>query len=197
MLVASLASLLFLAVPPASSAGAQPAAPAVALQQGPAASPQLQKARQEMEKLAFLAGRWEGTATVMAPDGQRQIRQSEEIRFKVGDTVLLIEGTGREGEGADARVVFEALAVIAWDPQTNGYAMRAFTERGHVNPKVVVGENELTWSFDTPDGAGKVRYQITLDEQGRWREIGEFSRDGGETWMKTIDMTLTRVPEPT
>lgn len=38
----------------------------------------------------------------------------------------------------------------------------------------------------------EARYSMHLDEQGRWVESGEFTRDDGETWQPFLDTTLTR-----
>ena len=197
MLAASLLSLLFCSIP---STNLIPSL--TAIQQGPAKGAGAAETREAMKKLAFLAGRWEGTADLTQGQGGRAmtLNQSEDIRFKIGGTVLLIEGTGRQPPTADGKlgpVVFEALAVITYDPAKKGYVMRAFTERGYVNPEIEIGEEELIWRFDTPDGVGKARYHIMIDEQRRWRETGEFSRDGGETWQKFIDMSLERKTEET
>lgn len=175
---------------------AAPIAPALVALQGRPEAPGANEARQAMQKLAWLAGRWHGTATVMqGPGGGMKIQQSEDVRYKIFDTTLLIEGTGREpgADGKPGEIVFQALAVVTYDPQTKGYKMRAITERGSVDPRIDVGEKELTWGFSTP--GGMVRYHITLDEQGRWHETGEFSRDEGATWTKMLEMTLERVEE--
>lgn len=39
---------------------------------------------------------------------------------------------------------------------------------------------------------GRVRYTITRTPDGAWREIGEASRDGGESWHQFFEMELAR-----
>ena len=46
------------------------------------------------------------------------------------------------------------------------------------------------WGFPTP--AGTIRYTIKTANDV-WLEIGEFSRDGGRTWVKFFEMKLDRV----
>jgi hypothetical protein len=191
MLAALLAAVLVLA-----TVNSSPAPAAELFGQARQESPQAREAREAMKKLAWLTGRWSGTAAVtQAPGATLTLQQSEDVRLKVFDTSLLIEGTGREtgAEGQPGEVVFQALAVITWDAQAKGYAMRAITERGSVDPTIEVKEKEIIWGFST--SAGRVRYHIKLDEQGRWHETGEFSRDDGSTWVKFIEMTLERVEE--
>jgi hypothetical protein len=196
LIVAFIATLLASIPIPADLAAA------AAAQQGPPASPNARATQEAMAKLAFLVGRWEGEATLLqAPEGSpmRTIRQSEDVRYKIGQSVLLVEGTGRmrTDTGEPGRVVFEALATITWDPAQKAYSMRAFTERGFVNPVIEVKDEEILWGFDTPDGSMKVRYHIVIDERNHWLETGESSRDGGKTWTKMIEMDLERRTEAT
>lgn len=155
--------------------------------------PHREEVRGAMGKLAFLHGRWEGTVTFPGgAGGGKKILQREWIRPAAGGTALLIEGTGREiVEEGEGEVVFEALAVVGYDAEQDAYTMRTFTMDGRwVDPWIEVGEEEVRWGF-TSGSHGGMKYHIWLDEQGRWRETGEFSRDGN-AWVKIIDMTLER-----
>jgi len=194
-----LAAALIAAVTVISSANAPAIVSAAALVQGRQEAPQAREAREAMKKLAWLAGQWRGTASItQGPGGAMQLQQSEDVRFKVFDTSLLIEGTGRElsADGRPGAVVFQALAVIHYDAASKSFAMRAITERGSVDPRIEVKDREIIWGFEVPGGGGEVRYHIRLDEQGRWIETGEFTRDEGATWMKFIEMELQRQDDP-
>ncbi len=49
------------------------------------------------------------------------------------------------------------------------------------------------WIVAGPDGPQRFSsYTVTIDDQGRWTEIGETSTDG-EIWRKFFEMTLQRV----
>ena len=164
------------------------AAPAAA--QTPAAAPE------QMQRLAFLHGTWRGEAvSTMGPD-RREERASvlETARPKLEGSVLLVEGLGWEGtQGeADYRVVHQALGVVSYDARRGGWAMRAFRGGGWVDADVTVGDGEMVWAFDQP-GAGRIRYTIRLDEQGRWHEVGDMSPDG-RRWHRFFEMRLTREP---
>lgn len=171
---------------------------AAAFVQGRQETAQTREARDAMKKLSWLAGRWHGTATVtQGPGGNvMEVDQSEDVRFKVFDTVLLIEGTGRQAGQGDkpGEVIFEALAVVSFDAATKKYVMRALSGQGSVDPQIEVMDKELIWSFEVP--GGQVKYHIKLDGQGQWVETGEFSRDEGATWMKFIDLKLKRQDDP-
>jgi hypothetical protein len=162
------------------------AAPALA-QPAPAADPTPPEA--PMRKLAFLVGEWQGEAWIqMGPERRDTVAQLESVEWRVGGEVLLIQGTGRQGE----RVVHSALATLAWDRTRQAYTMWAYAAgRGSLQPDVEVGEGSLVWSFAVPGGGRRVRYTARLDEQGRWVESGETSTDGA-TWHPFMGMTLTR-----
>lgn len=160
-----------------------------------AVAPGIAVQKEAMKKIEWLAGDWEGTAKFDTGRGGGEeawmsIRQSEAVRMKLAGRVMLIEGTGRVKAGEEDRIVFEALATIAFDAEKKEYTMRAFGPEGAVDPKLEVGDKSIVWGFTTR--LGKMRYTITLDDQGRWVEVGHRSNDDGKTWIKFIDMVLER-----
>jgi len=165
----------FAALALAGAALAQPA---------PVADPQA-----PMQKLAFLVGEWEGEAWIqMGPERRDTVSQHESVEWRLGGEVLLIQGTGRQGE----RTVHSALATLAWDPTRQAYSMWTYASgRGTLQPEVEVGDGVLVWSFTVPGGGRRVRYTARLDEQERWIETGETSTDG-QTWHPFMAMTLSR-----
>jgi hypothetical protein len=117
------------------------------------------------------------------------------VHAKLGGRVVLLEGHGTAPgpEGAAPVTVHEAFGVLSYDADAGRYLLRAFKADGqYVDADVEVGERRLVWEFATPQG--QVRYTLTLDDAGRWREVGEFSRDGA-TWSGFFEMTLERVKD--
>ena len=56
--------------------------------------PNLPAQREAMKKLAFLVGKWSGDATSKRGRNEAvKVKQTEEVQFKLGGLVLLIEGT--------------------------------------------------------------------------------------------------------
>jgi hypothetical protein len=147
----------------------------------------------EMQRLSFLHGTWRGEGvTTMAPGREERALVLETARPRLDGAVLLVEGLGWKGtEGAvDYQVVHKALGVVSYDARRGGWAMRAYRGGGWVDADVTVGDGELVWAFDQP-GAGRIRYTIRLDEQGRWHEVGDRSSDG-QRWHRFFEMRLTR-----
>lgn len=152
-------------------------------------------AAEAMRRLTFLHGTWRGEGvTTMRPGQQESAAVLETAQPRLDGTVLLVEGLGWKGTqgGADYQVVHNALGVVSYDARRGGWAMRAYRDGGWVDAEVTVGDGELVWAFDQP-GAGRIRYTIRLDEQGRWHEVGDRSPDG-QRWHRFFEMRLTRQP---
>src|SRR5207237_8919873 len=75
--------------------------------------PNVKAQGEAMKKLAFLVGTWTGDATTVRPNQRIKVKQTEEVSYKLGGLVLLIEGTGRNPDSAE--VMFGALATVAYD----------------------------------------------------------------------------------
>lgn len=152
----------------------------------------------EMEKLAFLAGDWEGEARYRTGPGQPQtVSQRETAERRLGGTVLVVEGIGttRPAGGEGARVVHHAFAVLSYDAGAGRFMVRAYKADGQtIDAEATVGDRTLAWGFQDPR-AGRIRYTVTLTERGEWHEVGEATRDGA-VWHKFMEMTLSRVGQP-
>lgn len=144
----------------------------------------------EMKKLEYMVGDWKGEAIVQTRNGPITVNQTEHIEWKLDGVVLAIEGTGRQND----EITFNAFAIANFDPYTRQFKFRSYTKEGNATDAYfkVIGDNHFEWGFDTPNG-GKVKFEITLDPQKKtWHEVGQYSADGN-TWMKTIEMNLTKI----
>jgi hypothetical protein len=156
--------------------------------------------REALKKLDFLVGKWSGDAAVTTgPKGKLTVKQTEAVEYRLGGTVLLVEGKGtgkRPGQDKEG-VLFNALAIISYDAGTGKYAIKAYRAEGlsvDATLTLPASGKGFAWGFKEPRSGTEVRYVMTLTDKGEWREVGEFSRDG-KTWTKFIEMTLTRVKE--
>lgn len=150
-------------------------------------------ALEAMKKIDFLAGEWEGDATVdLGPRGKLAVRQTEVVKRHLGGLVLTIEGRGYTKDAAGAETLaFEAFGTFTYDLGAGKYRLMAVKAPGEVvDPEVTVTEGGFVWAFSTK--YGRMRYTMRLTPEGRWHEVGEMSPDGGTTWVKTMEMTLKR-----
>ena len=144
----------------------------------------------EMKKLDYMVGDWKGEAIVQTRNGPITINQTEHIEWRLGGVVLAIEGTGRQND----EIKFNAFAIANYDPYSKQFKFRSYTKEGNSTDAYfkVLPDNNFEWGFDTPNG-GKVKFVITLDPQKKtWNEVGQYAPDGS-TWMKTIEMNLTKI----
>lgn len=149
---------------------------------------------EEMKRLDFLVGRWEGEGWIaLGPGGRHTFRQTESVERKLGGAALLIEGVGRSKDPADSgAVVHNAFAVVSYDRKAGAYRWYALRAGGEpVDAQLKVSENTMIWGAPG-SGGGEMRFTVRLNEKGQWFEVGEFSRDG-KAWQKFFEMTLDRV----
>jgi hypothetical protein len=174
--------ILLSAVAAAASAGLSPA-------QAPSAAQ-----RDAMKKLEFLVGEWAGEGWMeFAPGQRRPFRGIEVAQSKLDGLLLTIDGLhrGKVGGQGDETVVHNAFAIVFYDATAKRYRFQGFTARGnHEDTTAEVTDGKLVWGMMIPQ-FGDVRYTIKLDDQGRWFEVGEVTRDG-KTWRKFLEMTLHR-----
>lgn len=144
----------------------------------------------EMKKLEYMVGDWKGEAIVQTRNGPITVNQTEHIEWRLDGVVIAIEGTGRQNN----EITFNAIAIANFDPHTKQFKFKSYTKEGNATEAYfkILATNNFEWGFDTPNG-GKVKFVIILDPQKKtWNEVGQYSMDGN-TWMKTIEMNLTKI----
>lgn len=164
--------------------------PAPILAQNPA-PPQLQ----EMKKLDFLIGEWQGEGWTEFVPGQRRASPiTEKAQPKLGGMILLVEGLGKmKVPGRQEEVVtHNALAVMSYDANAKLYRVKAYTADGRsVDAEASFTDGGFQWRFQPAQNIS-IRYTVKLTEKGEWFEKGEMSQDG-KTWRQFHEMTLQRV----
>jgi len=97
--------------------------------------------REAMKRLDFLVGKWSGRALVLRGPGEAiELRQSEEVHYKLDGLVLLVEGAGCNAEG---QIVFQALAIISYDDTTSTYRFRAYSDGHYLDTELIVRPSSL------------------------------------------------------
>lgn len=164
-----------------------PTAPASAQQhQGPDLAAQ----RAAMERIAGMAGDWQGEAAVTFP-ATRTVYQREHIERDMNGLLLVIHGNGYPTPERTGTAIFNAFGVISYDDTRQLYEFRVYNDgRAATATARFLDDGRLQWTMDFSPVI--VRYTITLGAN-TWNEIGEMSRDGGQTWSQTIEMNLTRL----
>lgn len=164
-----------------------------------AADPPGQANRDALKKLEFLVGKWKGEASMtLGPNRTEKFTQTEDVQSRLSGTILVVEGVGRgKLPGKDEEgVVFNAFAVMSFDADKKEYAVKAYRAEGvSVDGWLKAGDKQFEWGFTDPARKTDIKYAVKLTEKGEWHEVGEMSRDGGKTWNKFFEMTLTKTKE--
>lgn len=161
--------------------------PSLARAQDPAAQALIARSRAALAPIARIVGRWEGDARAWnGPGDPVLVRQHEEVEWRAGGTVITIRGTGLDPASRDT--VFEAAAMLWFDPETGRLRMRTHRDGRSVEPELEIRPDTVVWGFAVP--GGRVRYTIALGADS-WHEVGHFLRDGAPP-VRTLEMRLRR-----
>lgn len=147
--------------------------------------------KEEMKKVQWLHGKWHGTGWyMMGPGKKSEFSQQETVVPQLNGLIMSVEGVGKEKGGT--KIIHHAYAVFSYDPAAKSFKVRAYKIDGYYTEATgsVDEKGRFIWGFDMPHG--KVRFTITHTPKGEWHELGEFSRDGGKSWYKTLEMTLKK-----
>lgn len=150
--------------------------------------------KEAMKNLTFLAGQWEGEGWIMNREGNKNtFTQTEDIQWKMDGELLLIEGLGKSYDEAlqEERVIHNALATVTYNTQTGNYDFQSYVAGRGSGTAVgkLLDEKTFQWELSAPHG--KIRYTITINKEGQWYEVGEYSPDG-QVWNQFFEMTLTK-----
>lgn len=148
-------------------------------------------AAEAMERLSFLEGNWSGSGWQMNEQGQKMpFNQTEKIEFLADGHVLLIQGKGTTpSDSGEVKVIHNAVAMITHS-EGNSYHFDAYAAgrgKGNHNSELMA-PGHFQWYMDTP--RGQIRYSITVDTSGQWKETGEFNT--GSSWFPFFEMTLEK-----
>lgn len=150
--------------------------------------------REEIEKLDFMTGQWDGSGWMRMQDGSKaEFEQTENIYFKLNNTLLVIEGRGTDPE--TGTIVHDAFAIVSYLPDEEQYRFESFLSdgRGTITNGKLADENIFVWWIDRPDGA-RILYTIDFSEEGKWKEIAEyFPNPEAENGRTFLEMNLERI----
>jgi hypothetical protein len=145
--------------------------------------------REAMRKLSFLTGRWSGPVTIVRGPGEAlHLTQTEDVAYKLDGLVLLIEG---KSASADGKVLFSALATIAYDDASHTYRFRAYNDGHYLDTELSVLGNGFSWSFTA--GPAHIVNTMHLTGKGEWEEVTEVTV-GSNPPHRSVEMLLRHQP---
>ena len=140
-----------------------------------------------MKKLTFLAGHWSGPLTSYRGPGEPlHLTQTENVQFKLGGLLLLIEG---RGAGADGKTQFEALTTVSFDNASQTYHFRAYHDGNYLDTPLTVLADGFSWEYTA--GSAKIVNAMRLTAKGEWQETTDVTM-GNNPPRHSVEMLLTR-----
>jgi hypothetical protein len=159
----------------------------IAAQQPPPTGVDVQ--REAMHKLVFLAGNWSGPITIFRGPGEPlHLTQTEEVEYKLDDLVLLIQG---RSTSADGKVLFSALATVAYDDASHTYRFRAYHDGHYLDTELSVAADGFSWGFSS--GPAHIVNTMQLTAKGEWKEFTEVTV-GSNPPHRSMEMLLQHQP---
>lgn len=153
--------------------------------------PPAEATREEMQKLAFLLGRWQGSGWIERQLQRVEFHAVQTVDSRLDGLLVMVEGHHSPSTrgGADAALVHQALGVFSWDVTADRYHVSTYLANGYVgDAEAWLDDGKLIWQL-SPSGI-EIRYTFDVRD-GRWLEVGEISSDG-KSWRQFLALTLTR-----
>ncbi|MBV8707606.1 MAG: hypothetical protein JO028_10490 [Acidobacteriaceae bacterium] len=145
--------------------------------------------REAMRRLSFLTGHWSGPVSILRGTGEAlHLTQTENVEYKLDGLVLLIEG---KSTNADGKVLFSALATIAYDDSSHTYRFRAYNDGHYVDTELSALSNGFTWRFMT--GPAHIANIMRLTDKGEWGEVTDVTV-GSNPPHRSMEMLLQHGP---
>ena len=155
----------------------------------PPGSNRVDAQREAMRKLSCLAGHWSGPVTIIRGPGEPlHLTQAEDVEYKLDGLVLLIEG---KSTSADGKVLFSAMATIAYDDASHIYRFRAYNDGRYLDTELSVLANSFSWGFTA--GPAHIVNTMHLTGKGEWQEVTEVTV-GGNPPHRSVEMLLQHRP---
>jgi hypothetical protein len=149
-------------------------------------TPDLGAQRAAMKKLDFLVGKWSGEARMLRGPGEPLVlKQTEEVQYKLGGLLLVIEGVGI----TDGKPSLQALGIVSYDDESGTYHMRAFNDGRFLETEVKLIDKGFTWGFAL--GQYRTSSAMRIDEKGNWTEFHEITI-GAQAPRKYMELSVSR-----
>jgi hypothetical protein len=141
--------------------------------------------REAMRKLSFLSGHWSGPVTIVRGTGEPlHLTQTENVESKLDGLVLLMEG---KSTNSDGKVLFNALATIAYDDASHTYRFRAYNDGRYLDTELLVSSNGFSWGFTA--GPAHIVNTMQLTGKGEWSELTDVTV-GSNPPHRSVEMLL-------
>ena len=139
-----------------------------------------------MQRFASMDGEWRGTVTSTGPMGEIDLTQTERVGTIAGGVARMIEGRGYAEDGT---LMFNAVAMITYDPVRDEYVMVSTARGMTARPWFEATETGFRWGVNS--GPMKISYEAVVQGDS-WLETG-YMQMGDQPKQKFLEMNLQRI----
>jgi hypothetical protein len=112
------------------------------------------------------------------------LTQTEDVEYKHAGLVLLVQGKSTDASG---KVLFRALATVAYDDASHTYRFRAYHDGRYLDTELSVTRDGFRWEFTA--GPAHIVNTMHLSSQGDWKEGTEVTV-GKNPPRRSLEMVL-------
>ena len=153
------------------------------------ASDSTNQQHEAMKKLTFMTGQWSGPVSILRGPGEPlRLSQSENVQFKLGGLVLLIEG---KSTGSDGKAQFEAPATVSFDVASQSYHIRAYHDGNYLDTTLTLLADGFSWGYIS--GPARIENVMHLTPKGEWQET-TIVKVGENPARPSVEMLLEHKP---
>lgn len=148
--------------------------------------------KDEMARMSFLIGRWEGTATYYSGGREIVVQGYENVRSVAGGTAFLIDALYTMERGGQKVPIHDVAAIMRFDPEKKIHVMRSQLGNGFSGEfEIKVRNNGYDWSTPSPTGSGTSSYEMNISPEGEWVETGYII--DGDKRTKLMELRLRKM----
>lgn len=140
-----------------------------------------------MAPFQWMVGKWRGKATQRGPGGVIELIQTERAGPMLDGSVMVVEGRGYDP--ATGETEFNAIGVVSYDAESDGYTLRAHANGRYGEFPITLVEGGFDWSMQ--QGPATIRYEARGGE-GKWTETGYVTMPGRDE-VQFFRMDLERI----
>ncbi|WP_404477589.1 hypothetical protein [Novosphingobium sp. BL-52-GroH] len=148
-----------------------------------------------MRALAFLHGRWVGTATTYQSDGSTVTSLSMDVITPLMDGELLAIAGSSYAPGAtlDDAPVMQNYGILHFDDRHATLALTSFAMGSQLRGEGrIVAAGHAEWLMPSP--VGTLRFTVTAQGGDGWHELIAVAQDDGKNWRPYVEIAFRRLP---
>jgi len=117
----------------------------------------------------------------------------EKAECKLDCSIITVSGLGTKTDSLtkETKVTHDAFGIIAYNKKTDKFNMRAYKKDDVIEAEIEFVGKKLSGGICQLQMEAPIRFTADFSESNKWKETGEFSRDG-VNWVKMLETVLEK-----